>query len=124
MVLWVMMVLIGVFSVSCHDAPLQIQENDQKQDQNRLLNTGKSEIILIGDTVYNVPQKKKPIVPKVIKSEVYEEIHVMGEPMMQGGNEILDDAQINVPQKGFQDSLKHSDSVMTIIKGKVAIDRR
>jgi hypothetical protein len=128
MVLWVMMVLIGVFSVSCHDAPqmgkMQIQENDQKQDQNRLLDTGKSEIILMGDTVYNVPQKKNPIIPKVIKGEVSEEIHVMGEPMMQGGGEILDDAQINVPQKGFQDSLKHSDSVMTIIKGKVAIDRK
>lgn len=128
MVLWVLMVLIGVFSVSCHDTPqmgkMQIQVNDQKQDQYRLLDTGKSEIILMGDTVMNVPHEKKPSMPKVIKSEVYEEIHVMGEPMMEGGNEILDDAQINVPQKGFQDSLKHSDSVMSVIKGKVAIDRK
>ena len=128
MVLWVMMVLIGVFSVSCNENPkmgkVPKEVHDQIQDRKEFIDSENLEVLLMGDTVISVPQKKNPIVPKVIKGEVYEEIHVMGEPMVMGGIEIPDEAQLNVPKTLLQDSVKHSDSVITIIKGKVAIDRK
>jgi hypothetical protein len=41
-----------------------------------------------------------------------------------GGFDIPDEAQLNVPKTLLQDSVKHSNSVITIVKGKVAIDRK
>ncbi len=124
--LWMMLFLIGVFSVSCNDAPKQgkVESSVKLEKADSTLQPKRNEELqLMGDTVIVEPPKKIPAPEKHIKGEVMEEIRVMGEPMIMGGITIPENMikePVKIPEK---DTLKNEEE-LGIIKGKVAFPKR
>jgi hypothetical protein len=121
--LWMMLFIIGVFSVSCNENPTLGKVETPihaAQVDSSLNDEGQEEKLLMGDTVIVAPPKKIPVQEKLIKGEVMEEIQVMGEPMIMGGITIPENVK-NEPVKVIEkDTLKKEEE--TFIKGKIAID--
>lgn len=124
--LWMMLFIIGVFSVSCNEGPKQgkveSSVNIEAVDSS-VRQKSNTEVPLMGDTIIVEPPKKIPAPEKLIKGEVMEEIRVMGEPMVMGGITIPENMikePVKLPEK---DTLKNEEE-LGIIKGKVAFPKR
>ena len=121
--LWMMLFIIGVFSVSCSENPSlgKAETPIHKAQIDSSLNyIGQEEKLLMGDTVIVASPKKIPVQEKLIKGEVMEEIHVMGEPIIMGGITIPENVKNEPAKVHDKDTLKKEDE--TFIKGKIAID--
>lgn len=124
--LWMMLFIIGVFSVSCNEGIKQgkIETSLKVETVDSLLGQkSNEEVQLMGDTVIVEQPKKYSAPEKYIKGEVMEEILVMGEPMIMGGITIPENnlkEPVKLPEK---DTLKNEEE-LGIIKGKVAFPKR
>jgi len=124
--LWMMLFIIGVFSVSCNEGIKQgkIESSVKVETVDSLLGQkSNEEVQLMGDTIIVEQPKKYSAPEKYIKGEVMEEILVMGEPMIMGGITIPENMikePVKLPEK---DTLKNEEE-LGIIKGKVAFPKR
>lgn len=124
--LWMMLFLIGVFSVSCNEGPKhgKVESSVKLESVDSFLPPkSNEEVQLMGDTVIVEPAKKTPAPEIHIKGEVMEEIQVMGEPMIMGGITIPDNIKIEPVKVVEKDTLKNEEE-KEIIKGKVAFPKR